>query len=159
MGGRLVLRSRQGEGTTAEIWLQAAGSSESLEPEHSGVAEKQSRGRILRVLAVDDDALVLFNTAAMLEELGHTAIEANSGASALEILRRESVDLVITDQVMPRMTGMQLIDAIKSEWPELPVILATGYADLPGSADGRLPKLSKPFTEYDLRDALVALGA
>jgi CheY-like chemotaxis protein len=113
----------------------------------------------LRVLAVDDDALVLFNTAAMLEELGHKVFEASSGAAALEILRREPIDLVITDQAMPRMTGMQLIDAIKSERPGLPVILATGYAELPRSPNGKLPKLSKPFTEHDLMDVLAAVGA
>ena len=62
--------------------------------------------RPLTVLAVDDDALVLMNTVAMLEDLGHSVFEAYSGREALEILRREdSVDLVITDQAMPQMTG------------------------------------------------------
>ena len=82
-------------------------------------------------MAVDDDFLILTNTIAMLEDLGHIGIAASSGKEALDILRREdSVDLVITDQAMPEMTGVQLAEAIKKEWPDLPVILATGYAEL-----------------------------
>ena len=58
-------------------------------------------------------------------------IAASSGKEALEILRREAaVDLVITDQAMPQMTGVQLAEAIQEEWPDLPVMLATGYAEL-----------------------------
>ena len=159
MGGRLMLKSQPGEGTTAEIWLPAASQSDNQMGDQPAAADKQAPHRVLRVLAVDDDALVLFNTAAMLEELGHKVFEASSGAAALEILRREPIDLVITDQAMPRMTGMQLIDAIKSERPGLPVILATGYAELPRSPNGKLPKLSKPFTEHDLMDVLAAVGA
>ena len=80
------------------------------------------------ILAVDDDALVLLNTAAMLEDLGHTVLEAASGKDALEILRREPrIDLVITDQAMPHMTGSDLAAAIRAEKPDLPIILATGY--------------------------------
>ena len=82
-------------------------------------------------MAVDDDALVLTNTIAMLDDLGHTGLPASSGKEALGILgRHDSVDLVITDHAMPQMTGLQLADAIKKEWPDLPVILATGFAEL-----------------------------
>src|SRR5690606_16559224 len=104
----------------------------------------------LTVLAVDDDTLVLFNTVAMLEDLGHTALEARSAREALEILRRQKVDLVVTDQAMPQMTGVQLADVIRAEWPGMPVILATGYAELPGGLGEGLPRLSKPFDEATL---------
>ena len=88
--------------------------------------------RPLTVLVVDDDSLVLTNMAAMLEDLGHQVFEANSARQALAILRREAaIELVITDQAMPHMTGVQLIAEIKTGWPDLPVILATGYAELP----------------------------
>jgi CheY-like chemotaxis protein len=104
---------------------------------------------------VDDDALVLLNTAAMLEDLGHTVLEASSGKSALEILRREgNIDLVITDQAMPHMTGSDLAAAIRLERPGLPIILATGFAELPPGADEALPKLSKPFLQQQLADAI-----
>jgi CheY-like chemotaxis protein len=71
------------------------------------------------------------NTVAMLEDLGHTVFEACSGKEALDILRREdSIDLVVTDQAMPKMTGTELAKVIRNEWPDIPVLLATGYADI-----------------------------
>jgi CheY-like chemotaxis protein len=92
---------------------------------------------------------------AMLEDLGHSVLEAYSGDEALEILRREAhLDLVITDQAMPRMSGTQLIEAIKAEWPGLPVILATGYAELPADADPATPRLDKPFGQQALANAI-----
>jgi CheY-like chemotaxis protein len=87
----------------------------------------------------------------MLDDLGHTAISASSGKEALEILRQQgSVDLVITDYAMPQMTGLQLADAIKKEWPALPVIIATGFAEMAPEAGASLPRLAKPFTEAEL---------
>ena len=104
---------------------------------------------------MDDDALVLFNTVAMLEDLGHTVLEASSGKDALETIRREGrIDLVITDQAMPNMSGSDLAAAIRSEWPELPIILATGFAELPPEADKSLPTLSKPFRQHQLADVI-----
>jgi CheY-like chemotaxis protein len=111
--------------------------------------------RPLIVLAVDDDGLVLTNTVAMLDDLGHTAISASSGKDALEILRQQSsVDLVITDYAMPQMNGLQLADAIKKEWPELPVLIATGFAEMEPEAGPSLPRLAKPFTEAELAKEL-----
>ena len=95
----------------------------------------------LIVLAVDDDCLVLTNTIAMLEDLGHAGIAASSGKQALDILRNEErVDLVITDHAMPQMTGLQLAQKIKSEWPDLPVIIATGFAEMAEQSGPSLPK-------------------
>jgi CheY-like chemotaxis protein len=109
----------------------------------------------LVVLAVDDDSLVLTNTVAMLEDLGHSGLAASSGEGALDILRQHgSVDLVITDYAMPNMTGFQLANAIKKEWPGLPVIIATGFAEMEPKLDTDLPRISKPFTETVLAQAL-----
>jgi len=70
-------------------------------------------------------------------------------------LRRESaIDLVITDQAMPHMTGMQLAEAIRAERPDLPIILVTGYAELPPGSDLAIPKLGKPFHQQDLATAI-----
>jgi PAS domain S-box-containing protein len=157
MGGRLRLRSRVGAGTTAELWLRAATGAAGAEPPRADAAEPKVPARRLRVLAVDDDALVLLNTTAMLEDLGHSAVEAVSAAAALGILQKEAVDLVITDQSMPRMTGLQLYDAIKELWPDLPVLIATGYAELPGEAPKALVTLNKPFTQRDLDAAIVRI--
>jgi CheY-like chemotaxis protein len=110
------------------------------------------------VLAVDDDGLVLANTAAMLGDLGHEALEAGSGPEALEILRAgATVDLVITDQAMPGMTGVQLAAAIRAERPGLPVLLVTGYAEFPPDALADLPRLAKPFRRDALAQVLAEL--
>jgi CheY-like chemotaxis protein len=102
------------------------------------------------VLVVDDDALVLMNTAAMLEDLGHHVFEATSGGQALDILQREGeVDLVITDQAMPQMTGSELAQKIGRVWPQVPVVVATGYAELPPDTE-HLRRLTKPFTQLEL---------
>jgi CheY-like chemotaxis protein len=114
-----------------------------------------SSGRKLAILTVDDDPLVALNTSALLEELGHKVYTASSGMRALEILRHEeTIDLLITDQAMPGMTGSELVSKIRADKPELPVILATGYAELPpGEAEG-IPRLAKPFRQQDLVEAI-----
>src|SRR5262249_50954657 len=148
--------SRKGEGTIAEVWLPVASAApEATSPAPAEIGAGPSTA--LRILAVDDDSLVLFNTTAMLEDLGHQPLEACSGEEALATLTNADVDLVITDQAMPQMSGAQLIAAIKDRWPDLPVILATGYAELPPGADRNWEKLSKPFSEADLKQAIAKL--
>ena len=154
-GGRLVLRSKPGLGTTAELWLpvappDAASAGGAIAPKTAF-----SLGRELTILTVDDDPLVALNTSALLEELGHKVYSAPSGMLALEILHRENnIDLLITDQAMPGMTGSELVSKIRAEKPEFPVILATGYAELPfGEAEG-IPRLAKPFRQQDLVEAI-----
>ncbi len=153
-GGRLVMISEQGKGTTAELWLPLAQSAE-VEAVTATTGTAQTATRALTVLAVDDDRLVLMNTVAMLEEMGHTVLEATSGPQALEILRQHAtIDLLITDEAMPQMTGLQLARIVQAERPGLPIILATGYAEVP--RDAMLPKLSKPFFQEDLARAVAA---
>ena len=109
------------------------------------------------MLAVDDDNLVLTNTVAMLEDLGHQPISASSAKQALEIMRTgQKVDLIFTDHAMPHMTGAQLAAAVAKEWPDLPLIIATGYAELePGQGKGKgLPRIAKPFNETQLKEAI-----
>jgi CheY-like chemotaxis protein len=156
LGGDLVIKSRKGEGTTVELWLPAADAKPKppVEARHSTGSETGAV-RSLVVLAVDDDSLVLMNTVAMLEDLGHRVFEAGSAKQALEILRREvAIDLVITDQAMPQMTGLELVDAITRDWPTLPVIIATGYAELPANAYATVPRLEKPYRQADLAGAI-----
>lgn len=157
MGGRLVLRSMPGAGTTAEIWLPAVEGDRMAGATMTGEAAAAAGSGKLRVLAVDDDRLVLFNTTAMLEDLGHDVVEACSGQEALEHLEKSGFDLLITDQAMPRMTGVQLLEIVEKRWPGLPVILATGYAEIPGGVEVHVPKLSKPFTEQELAQALTSV--
>jgi PAS domain S-box-containing protein len=110
MGGRLMLRSQPDQGTTAEIWLPGVEGEMPAETETPKDAAPDAAPGRMRVLAVDDDRLVLFNTTAMLEDLGHEVVEAGSGDEALTRLEKSRFDLVITDQAMPRMTGLQLLD-------------------------------------------------
>ena len=156
-GGRLVLHSQKGAGTTAELLLPVAKTSEKAIPATPAPPAKALRP--LTILAVDDDALVLMNTVHMLEDLGHTVFEAYSGYEALEILRREDgIDLVVTDQAMPKMTGTELAKIIKREWPDIPVLLATGYADRVRGDDIGLPKLTKPYMQRELAEAIVRMN-
>ncbi|WP_046869536.1 MHYT domain-containing protein [Microvirga massiliensis] len=156
-GGRLVLKSREGAGTTAEIWLPVA---EAQPPQAARSREPATNStgsgtRPLAVLVVDDDALVLQNTAAMLEDLGHHVVEAGSGQEALDHLDTGmSVDVVITDQVMPGLTGLQLTEAIRRRWPHLPVIVATGYAELSSDLAPDLVRITKPYTQDTLARAV-----
>ncbi|AWN48149.1 sensor histidine kinase [Methylobacterium terrae] len=151
--GRLVLRSRPGAGTTAEVWLPVAAREAGPAPEEAP-ARRPPAARGLPsqvVLVVDDDPLVLENSAAMLEDLGHRVIEARSGQEALELMRRaRTLDLVLTDHAMPEMTGLQLAARIEAERPGLRVILATGYADLAPDEAARLPRLAKPYDQATL---------
>ena len=155
-GGRFILHSKKDKGTTAELWLPLATTpTPKIDPAVIPKAVPTKTQRPLVILAVDDDALVLLNTVGMLEDLGHVVFQAYSGAEGLDILRREGpVDLVITDQAMPQMTGTQFARAIRKEWPEMQVVLATGYAEMKPEEDMGLPKLSKPFFEADLAAAL-----
>jgi PAS domain S-box-containing protein len=157
-GGKLVARSRLGEGTTIDMWLPVAGELAVANgtPPVAVRPPAPSRGRLV-VLAVDDDKLVLMNIVAMLEDLGHTVIDAESAYDALTMIDDNlNIDLVISDQGMPGMTGSQLAREIKLRRPLLPVIIATGYTELPGDVDPSLYRLVKPFTQHDLAEALTA---
>ncbi|MDO9248131.1 MAG: response regulator, partial [Phenylobacterium sp.] len=159
-GGRMTVRSQVGEGTTVEVWLpQVAAGDERQVFVGAGEPETIQPLRSLTVLAVDDDSLVLLNTVAMLEDLGHTVFPAISARDALAVLKREKIDLVITDFAMPQVTGLQLADEIRASHPSVPVILATGYAELPPGADPTLPRLAKPFLQNDLARALQEVAA
>ncbi len=154
-GGKLLLKSRLGHGTSAELFLPVApGAAEALDEEKTFDMAAAPLKK-LTILSVDDDPLVALNTSALLEELGHTVYSVPSGTHALDMLyRKGEIDLLITDQLMPGMTGAELASTIRTKRPELPIILATGYAELaPGEATG-LPRLAKPFSQQDLAEAI-----
>jgi signal transduction histidine kinase len=158
-GGTMRINSRLGIGTTVELWLPICreGDVRSAEvPTPSGATCPRS----LQVLVVEDDEMVAAGTLAMLEDLGHAAIEANSAAAALKILESDrAIDIVVTDHAMPGMNGTELARRIRQAWPELPVVLVTGYADLPNGCDPLLPRLAKPYRQRELGDLLLELNA
>ena len=103
------------------------------------------------ILVVDDDALINIGTVDMLEDMGLRALEAYSGKEALDILARgDAIDVLITDYAMPGMTGVELAGKAMALRPDLRVVLATGYNDLPGGETPDLPRLSKPFQQAEL---------
>ena len=153
-GGRLALYSQPGEGTRIEIWLPQAGEARTIMAAADTLRSDAQAASSLTILAVDDDELVLTNTAAMLEDLGHRVIVAASAESALAALGRHRVDLVITDYAMPKVTGLELAQAIEARHPGLPVVLATGYAELPPGEGEALPRLAKPYSQAELGQVL-----
>jgi CheY-like chemotaxis protein len=153
-GGQLLLKSVPHEGTTVEIWLPVAtvaDDASSPTPITDALASTSDLDCPRAILVVDDDALVRMNMVVMLEDLGHRVSEAASARLALEILERgEAFDLVITDHAMPGVTGADLADQIQARWPRLPVVLATGYAELPPGVRTGRPRLTKPFSQDEL---------
>ena len=152
-GGALRLSSEVGVGTTAELFLPVT----TATPSQNEVQSEASYGGAApaTVLLVDDDALIAMSTSMMLEDLGHRVIEANSGPSALEILKSPAdVDVLLTDQAMPGMTGLELARHARKLRPNLPILLATGYAELPEAPAMNLPRLTKPFDQKQLASEL-----
>ncbi|HEY0745328.1 MAG TPA: PAS domain S-box protein [Steroidobacteraceae bacterium] len=160
-GGKLMVQSLVGQGTTVEIWLPMA-SAAAVSDQNASDPSKSGEGQAkasLCVLAVDDDSLVLANVVAMLEDLGHEVISASSAFKALNAFdKNPGIDVLISDQVMPVMTGLQLIEALTVRRPTLAVILASGYAEFPVGVDARITRLAKPFTQQDLKAALTCVA-
>lgn len=155
-GGSLAISSSPGKGTAVTLWLPVAENptlSPNMETEEASLLHEGP----LVILAVDDDDLVLTNTAGMLEELGHTVFRAGSAADALRILNEGAIDLVVTDYAMPGMTGSQLADKIGFDYPQIPVIIITGFAELPVGLSDR-PRLDKPFRQADLARMIAGAG-
>lgn len=158
IGGALTLESEAGSGTTARLWLPLAGAP-AIKPT-SPLANPEPALQSLKVLAVDDDPLVLMNTVALLEDLNHEVISASSGTQALELFKQTTVDLVITDQAMPGLLGTELSAAILELRPATPIIIASGYGEGMDLPPGRILRLSKPFQQSQLtrvmREAMLA---
>ena len=154
LGGRLELFSEIGQGTRATLLLPIA-----TQPALQSVAVKAQPARTrssARILVVDDDPLIADSTVDMLEDLGHTVVQANSAKQALEMLDNgKGFDLLMTDQAMPGMTGIELVGIVRRKQPDLPVLLATGYADLPtGPSVEKLARLSKPYLQAQLQEQI-----
>ena len=156
-GGALHIHSIPGEGTRVEIWLPRA-AARKVQPEAAAPAADAGLHGGAVLLVVDDDDHVRPVTSGFLRALGYTVIEAAS-AEAAEVLAHAagSVDLVISDVVMPGADGPALAARLRAEWPGLPVLFVTGHADrfrLEGEA-----VLAKPFTSAELgRHVLACLG-
>ncbi|HTO33452.1 MAG TPA: PAS domain-containing protein [Pararhizobium sp.] len=156
--GALKLTSTVGTGTTAALWVPVATEDFVVEqPAETEPAGGQDAGP-KRILLVDDDVLIAMSSADMLMDLGHEVVEVHSGREALDLLNNGQVfDLMITDYSMPGMTGADLVKAARSLNPDFPILLATGYADLPPGVDIEVPRLGKPYSQQSLAAEIVKL--
>jgi signal transduction histidine kinase len=149
--GDLKLASTIGKGTTAELWMPVSTSAVSEpKPKEIMASAKEGAGP-KRILLVDDDMLIAMSSADMLTDLGHEVVEAYSGKEALACLGDGAgFDLMITDYSMPGMTGGELAKAARALIPDLPILIASGYADLPPGVDLDVARLGKPYTQDQL---------
>lgn len=149
-GGGLKLKSAPGRGTTAEIWLPVTkGSADAPVMRDTQVPDQPRRARIL---LADDEPIVRRATADMLRDMGHEVVEAESGTSALKLLReRQDIEILISDHIMPGMQGRELIRKAKDEQLVTRTLLITGYAQPDEREDDTdIRRLAKPFRAADL---------
>ncbi|KTF69027.1 ATP-binding protein [Sphingomonas sp. WG] len=155
LGGGITIESRPGLGTNVELWLPQT---QIFDQAHETSRERASFAAHGTVLLVDDEELVRMSTAAMLGELGYAVIEAASGEEAAQILAEgEQVDLLVTDHLMPGISGTELALSMRSSRPGLRVLLVSGYADIAG-VDPSVPRLAKPFRKDELAQAIAGVA-
>ena len=152
--GALTLDSREGVGTNIQLWLPVSHDPLAAERVSDAPTAEVSAGT---ALLVDDEEVVRMSTAEMLSELGYQVVETPSAEAALRLLDQGlSPDLVVTDHLMPGMTGTQLAHEVKRLRPQTRTLLISGYAEAEGVAPD-LPRLTKPFRTIDLLQALAEL--
>ncbi|WP_380788221.1 ATP-binding protein [Sphingomonas sp. R86521] len=148
-GGTLTLTSTPGAGTSVELWLPATEEA----PAETGelVAEPVVARRAATVLLVDDEELVRAATADMLRDIGYTVIEMGSATQALAAVRSGlDADVLVSDYLMPGMTGGQLIHELRATGVRIPALLVTGYAAAGEDVPVDVQRLAKPFRQVDL---------
>ncbi|MBC7507011.1 MAG: PAS domain-containing protein [Sandarakinorhabdus sp.] len=148
LGGGLTIDSAPGRGTTVALWLPVSLTAFGA-VDHTGLKPviEESRGC---VLLVDDEELIRMSTADMLTDMGFEVCEAGSAEEALALLDQDmKIDLIITDHLMPGMSGAQLAYEVRARNPALPILIVSGYADVDGIAP-ELPRLTKPFRQSEL---------
>ena len=154
-GGTARVTSVPGHGTTVEIWLRVADA-----PAQPDAVEERSGPRLsqagARILVVEDDNLVRQSMVESLEALGYLVTPAGDGEAGLRELQRERPHLMITDYLMPGMTGAELVRLASIDYPGLPMIISTGYADMEAvdKVIGDNYVLRKPFELSELANSV-----
>ena len=156
LGGALIIQSRPGRGTNVQLWLpQSANVPEPTDPASGWATAQPMRGT---VLLVEDEELVRAATSDMLAEIGYAVTEACSAEEALRLIDGGlTVDLLVTDHLMPGMTGTELAHELRGRLPGISVLVVSGYAETEGFAP-TLPRLAKPFRQADLAAKLVEIA-
>ena len=157
-GGILDIESELGKGTCFCIRLPAS-AAEQADDDTGGEGATVDSSGIRRILVVDDQPIILELLQQQLQEDGHEVETANDGCEALEKLGTDRFDLLLTDQSMPNMTGEELALAAREKYPQLAVILLTGFGGEDLDTEHEMPGvdiiLGKPATQVDLRRAIV----
>ncbi|HST37395.1 MAG TPA: ATP-binding protein [Allosphingosinicella sp.] len=162
-GGEVGIASALGQGTTVSLYLprSAAAAEQAANRPLPTVREAEAvRGaQRASILVVEDDPRVSRSTVAALEELGYQPHPCAGGKEALDVLKRDAgVDLLITDVMMPEMTGTELAAEVKRRHPQMRILYVTGYVGEAGDADDLAGHevLRKPFTVNGLAAAVSA---
>jgi PAS domain S-box-containing protein len=156
--GAFRIRSELGKGTTAELWLPRApeGAQGASTPAKEEPRRKSTRK--LRILLVDDHAEVRSTTAAVLEDLGHSVVEAANGAEAMKVLQDGdcNYDVMISDYAMPHLSGTDFLRGARKLCANVPGLIITGYAEADAISDRPegVEILLKPFTANKLESML-----
>ena len=157
-GGGIWIDSTVGQGTTVSLFLpRYSGRVSIAESSHAGQEISTSDRHVRTILMVEDDDRVRRSTADGLEELGHTVFACGSGQEAIAVLaERSDIDLLLTDVVMPEMTGPELAMEVASSHPDMPIIFVTGFARdaIDGEHFATHDILRKPFTIGALSEAV-----
>jgi PAS domain S-box-containing protein len=156
--GAFRIASTLGEGTKAELWLPRAPAADATDDAPPRKRKRRRRTRPLNLLLIDDHAVVRSATAALLEEFGHSVLEAANGAEALEMLKSRDCDfdMLITDYAMPHLSGTEFLREARALCPDVPALIITGYADASTITDrpDDVEILLKPFTPAALDAAM-----
>jgi CheY-like chemotaxis protein len=156
-GGGVRIETRPGKGTAVKVFLPRADGFATAAVLQNPDSVPRPAGRPL-VLLVDDDEPVREVTAGLLAELGYAVLEADSGADALKVLEGSTdVAAMITDYAMPGMNGGELARSVQARRPDLPVLFASGYADVAALTQaGEDRVVHKPFVQRELAAKLAA---
>jgi CheY-like chemotaxis protein len=145
LGGTISVQSRIGSGSTFEIMLPLIAAT----PERAVNVQGPAPSR-LEILVVDDDERVRSITALILRRAGHHVMEAADGHTALQLIRATPYDILISDVVMPRLGGTEVVDEARRLRPGMALVLASGYPH-DGTRDaGNLTFLPKPYGASEL---------
>ncbi|KXE43635.1 hybrid sensor histidine kinase/response regulator [Pseudomonas aeruginosa] len=155
-GGGLGIHSEIGKGTRVSIWLPIT--AEQTQSTAESCPDAPEALRPTHVLLVDDDRMVRYTTALLLGDLGYQVSEAASAEEALgEVERGLAPDLLVTDHLMADKTGVQLAEELRQRFPQLPVLVITGYANLRPEQLNGFEVLTKPFRHNELAERLARL--
>jgi nitrogen-specific signal transduction histidine kinase/CheY-like chemotaxis protein len=154
LGGALSIKSKPGLGTNIELWLPKSAEA----PEALGSVREVPQAHVRgTALLVDDEELVRLSTADMLADLGYDVLEAATAEEGLALVQSGAeLALLVTDHLMPGMTGSDLARAVQTLRPGVPILVISGYAESEG-IEPDLPRLTKPFRKDELVASLAAL--